>query len=289
MNLKNILPVAGATLALAALAGGAQAQTDLTNATLVFQDDGGRATLGTSTTVAALGRGLGYDTQNTFGAFQDGTSAPNFQSFYNNFQVGSTVSAGSTLQFAIHGDANNNNAGDGAAPIPVTLSLYAFQDKGAGTLPLGMLIGTTTDSFKSTTAIADILNFSADFTVNTALTTGTTYILGLSTPSTLAFVDAVTRRSGKGNPSPLLSPLNVGTFGNNIYETVGGSSTLSPTYSNVGNPADPTGQNVKNDPLGFRIYAQAAPPAVPEASSVISFAALLGLGGLFLVRRRRAN
>ena len=282
MNLKNILPVAGITLALATLGGGAQAQTDLTNPVLAFQDDGGKNFLGASTYVGSLGRGLGFDPNNTFSAFQDAAAAPNFQSFFNDFQVGTNITAGSKLQLAVHGNANNSGAGNGGAPVNVTASIYTFQDNGAGKLPTGTLVGTTSDAFMSTDAIGDNLFFSADFQANTALTTGTTYILGLSTPTSFAFVDAITRVDGKGNPSPLKSPLNVGKYGSNIYETVNGSSTLSSTFSEVGQPAD-----TRNSPLGFRLYAASSP--VPEASSLISFGALLGLGGLFLVRRRRAN
>ncbi len=103
--------------------------------------------------------------------------------------------------------------------------------------------------------------------------------LGTTTSSTATFI-----LSGTGT-GPLFT---VTSFG---FTPAGGSFVPEPSgslFTVVGLPTGATSvSSVGSLPDGTTFNFVTAPPAVPEASTVVSFGALLALGGMAIVLRRK--
>jgi len=155
-------------------------------------------------------------------------------------------------------------------PASPTSTLYAFNLTGGAPVT----VGTTNDllsglAFDSNDTLYGLGKGDGQlFTINTADGAGT--LVGNLDPSGTAF--------------SLGDPIGAITFSGNTLFAASGSnlytvSTTTGAGTLVGPIADDSG-------IPFNSVSGLAPGAVPETSNVLSFGALLALGGLFLVRRR---
>ena len=292
MNTKKILGLGMLALSLTATTGNAFAGTLDPTLGLIFSTDGSTQTTAVDSTGTVVQRalGVGYNSGSSFAtSFPISKTVATAQSVYNPLIASTsaagaftTIAAGSTFQLALHGYANNQ--ADPTQPVTVFASLFNY-DPTAGTnqVPVtGPAIFTVPISILDTSDTTDHTYFSDAIKLSSAITAGNQYVLavspgaaGGSNPANFATADRANfAQSGITDPTAL-------AFDKQYYLVDNNSDATGGTFNSHVNTGLVQG-------LGYRFYAAAGNP-VPEASSLISFGALLGLGGLFLVRRRRTN
>ena len=178
-----------------------------------------------------------------------------------------------------------NSVGQGFLSSPLdnnfntTNALYEFTPGGAP----ATLIGTTSDSLSA-------LAFSP---------TGTLYGLGKGDGDVFTFNTSTGASTLVGNlgvgldptgGQPALSPISALTFsGSSLFASINDQlytvNTSTGAASLVAPGAGGTGFGFSS--ISGLVPAGAVPAAVPEASTVVSFGALLALGGLLVIRRRK--
>ena len=293
MNTKQILGLGAAALSLIATTGSAFAAPLDPSLSLVFSTDGStQATAVNSTgTVISRGLGVGYNSgSSNAAAFPNSKTAATAQSVYNPLITGTsaagaftTIAAGSSFQLALHGYANNQ--ADPTQPVTVFASLFNYDPTaGANQVPVtGPAIFTVPVTIAATPGLSsDTTSFSDTIKLTDAIIAGNKYVLAVSPGA-----------AGGTNPANYATA-DRANF--NLSGIPAADAAFDKQYFLVDNNSDSTGGAFKvkaigglTQGLGYRFYASAGTNPVPEASSMISFAALLGLGGLFLVRRRRVN
>jgi MYXO-CTERM domain-containing protein len=291
MNTKKILGFGALALSLTATAGSAFAGTLDPTLGLVFSTDGSTQTTAVDSTgtVATRGLGVGYNSGSSFaGAFVISKTVATAQSVYNPLIAGTsaagaftTIATGSTFQLALHGYASNQ--ADPTQPVTVFASLFNY-DPTAGTnqVPVtGPAIFTVPVSIFDPSDTTDNTYFSDSIKLSNAIIAGNKYVLAVSPGA-----------AGGSNPANFATA-DRANF--NLSGITGSDAAFDKQYFLIDNNSDATGGTFASHQiggltqgLGYRFYAAAGNP-VPEASSLISFGVLLGLGGLFLMRRRRTN
>ena len=175
-----------------------------------------------------------------------------------------------------------NSAGQGFLSTPLddnsnaTNDLFEFMPGGTATL-----IGTTTDSLAG-------LAFGTDGTLYAlGKGDGNLYTLNTSTGAS-TFVGNLGVSNDPAGGQPALSPISALTFnGPSLFASVNDQIYTVDTTTGLAT-LDALGTGGKG--VGFSsISGVVSAAAVPEASSVISFGALLSLGGLFVIRRRKVQ
>ncbi len=281
--LKATLALGAAGFSLLNLAGQASAQTTIGDPALtpVFSTyNGNRAVNFTTGGIA-----LGFDANQPGKLFVSLTQAT-AQSIYIPFNFTSsaagtfsTIAAGSTLQLSSFiSNQNVNMTAGNPSNFDVYAVLYAYNPSvAAGTVPV-----TGLDLFGTPQKItAGPLNgsyFSSDFTNTAAIVAGQSYVFGFTTLNndTQDFAlmgSVVAGQSGLTSTDFALAQ--------NKYITQDDDQGV-PTLA----AAD------QNNPTTLAFSLSAAPAAggapVPEASSLVSTALLLTLGGAFLAFKRRS-
>ncbi len=278
--LKTTLALGAAGLSLLTLTGqvGAQTQTGDPALTPVFSTYNGKGS--PNSTSQAIG--LGFDPNNGGGKLGASMTQATAQSVYEPFNFTSsaagtfsTLAAGSTVQLESF-IANNN------LMVPNNFDVYAVlyaynPSAAAGTVPVtGSDLFGTPQQIVAATATGGY--FSSDFKTTAALVAGQQYVFGFTTLNndTQDFAQMSTTVNGQANLTPTDFAL-----AQNKYLTQDDDQG-APTVDVV----DQNNPNV----LAFRLSA--APAAggapVPEASSLVSTALLLTLGGAFLAFKRRS-
>ncbi len=287
MNTKNLRSLSALSISMLAVAATAQASVVTAPDSalqLAFATDGSTqfTSVDSVGTAQGTGLGVGYDPANRFNAFTSARTAATAQSVYNNLITDtsaagnfSTINAGTAFQLGLHA-YGSNNAGT-TQPITLFASLFNFDPTAAaGTIPIGSAIfrNVSVDVFNQTDT-TDGTFFSSTFTLANSIIAGNQYVLavnggpaGGATPTSFGTAD----RIGFGNSG--LSTADASIF-KTIYLIDNNSGDTGGVYKAKGN----------NNPLAYQFYAGSSAP-VPESTNLLSFGALLGLGGLCFVRRR---
>ncbi len=287
ITLKATFALGAAGLSLLALTGQVSAQTPADpNLSRVFSTitDGGT---GPNTPSITAGQAIGFDPLGGNGKLGLSATQPTAQSLYEAFRFTSsaagtfsTLVAGSTVQvgsFAQDSNVNTTPAGT-TPPFNMYVSLYAFNPNAAvGTVP-----ATGANLFggeqKITVTSGGAIYFTNDFTTTGDITAGQSYVLGFTTlnSDTQDFGQLGTTLARNNGIAAADQ-----TFDNTKFAT---------QVDDQGNPAGGVFTNPGgNNTFGFTLSSAAAPAAVPEASSLVSTALLLSLGGAFLAFKRRAS
>ena len=282
-TLKATLALGIAGLSLLALAGGASAQTTTgdPNLTTAFSTlTNGRI----PTFTGAASVGVGFDPNLGGGVLPSSASQATAQSVYEAFNFTSsaagtftTIAAGSTAQIQVFASDQNVNTTGGATNLfNVYVSLYAFNPNATSSVPV---MGPNLFGAQQKITVGTINGgyFSGDFTLASALTAGSSYVLGITT------LTGDTQDFGQIATSPFsASGIATGdqTFDKNRFLT---------DANDQGNPTGmPFTPGSGNNVIAFRLAAT-PPPAVPEASSVVSLGLLLGMGAAFIAFKRRRS
>ena len=147
----------------------------------------------------------------------------------------------------------------------------------AGNVPIGpALLSNVPVTFAANTpAAGDYLDYSAVANLTGALVSGQEYVI--------AFAPATAPNTASPDDFGVVDRIT--TPRSNVQDTTG--QTMFLADNNSANTGGPAFVQQTNGPVAFRLYT-APPPSVPEASTVVSFGALLALGGLVAFRRRRS-
>ena len=178
-----------------------------------------------------------------------------------------------------------NSAGQGFLSSPLdnnfgtSNALYEFTPGGAP----ATLVGTTSDSLSA-------LAFSPS---------GTLYGLGKGDGDVFTFDTATGASALVGNlgvgldptgGQPALSPISALTFsGSSLFASINDQLYTVNTSTGAASLVAPGagGTGIGFSSISGLVPAADVPAAVPEASTVVSFGALLALGGLLVIRRRK--
>ncbi len=294
MNTKNLLGLGALALSLTTLTGSAFAGTLDPSLSLKFSTDGSTQTTAVDNTGTVISRGLGvgYNSGSQFAAtFGNAKTVDTAQSVYNPLVAGTsaagaftTINAGDAFQLALHGYASNQ--ADPTQPVTVFASLFNYDvTAGATQVPIvgPAIFSNLAVTFAATPGISiDTTSFSDTITLSNSILAGGKYVLAVSPGA-----------AGGANPANFATADRANFANSGITGT---DLAFDKQYFLVDNNSDSTGGTFTSkgsggltQGLGYRFYSAPASNPVPETSSMISFGALLGLGGLFLVRRRRAN
>lgn len=291
MNINNIIGLGAVALSLTT--GSAFAGTLDPSLGLVFSTDGSTqtSTVNNTGSVVSRGLGIGYNSGSSFAtAFPISKTPQTAQSVYNPLIAGTsaagaftTIAAGSSFQLALHDYSANQS--DPTQPVTIFASLFNYNPTAnAGQIPVtGPAIFSVPITVLPTPGITgDTTSFSDTIKLGAPIVAGQQYVL------------AVSGGVAGGNSPSNFATVDRANFANSGI--IGTDLAFDKQYYLVDNNSDATGGAFQShvtggltQGLGYRFYASAASNPVPETSSLISFGALLGLGGLFLVRRRRAN
>ncbi len=225
------------------------------------------------------GLGVGFDPNNTFGLFPGSMTAATAQTVYNPFIAQGSAAAGSQFQIGLHGFASSPT---GLATEDIDVSIFQFNPNAGNNIPIGpAIVSNVPITFNANVNAGDFLNFSAVTTLTGALTAGQEYVI--------AFAPATAPNTA--NPDDFAVVDRIVTSRSNVQDTTGQTMFIADNNSaNTGGALAASGVGVfsqqTNGPVAFRLYTGSAP--VPEASTVVSFGALLALGGLIAFRRRRS-
>jgi hypothetical protein len=257
VNIQRAVRLSGLGLCLLALGiGGARAQS---LSTLSFATDGGKASLGSPTTVTTFGIGVGYDplpatpklglqVGNDRGKFSNAQTVATAQAVYNPFVLRSgPIPAGTNFQIGVHAYAASSDLNTSA--VTIYASIYELSSPGTGSVPLGSPVVQNLPISVKTSYKEDALSFSSVTTLPTDLQQDKLYVIafapaaqsGSDTPANHAFVETLAfAMSGLTAGDKDLFQDTMVTNLNNA--SGGGAITVEYTSGNLGNP------------IGYRFY-----------------------------------
>jgi hypothetical protein len=236
--------------------GGAKAQS---LSTLSFATDGGKASLGSPTTVTTFGIGVGYDplpakpklglqVGNDRGKFSNAQSVATAQAVYNPFVLRSgAIPAGTNFQIGVHAYASSSDLNTSA--VTIYASIYELSSQGTGKVPLGSPVVQNLSILVKTNDKEDALFFSAVTTLPTDLQQNKLYVIafapasqsGSNAPANHAFVETLAyAMSGLVAADSAIFQDTMVTNLNNA--SGGGAVTVEYISGNLGNP------------IGYRFY-----------------------------------
>jgi len=279
-TLKATVALGAAGLSLLVLAGGASAQTTTGDSTLttVFSTFNGKGAPGYTVSSIAVG----FDPNGGGGKLSSSESQATAQSVYEPFTFDSsavgpfmTLAAGSKAQIQVFASDQNVNSTNGVVnPFNIYAVLYAFNPTAAAnTVPV-----TGPDLFgapqKITLGGLNAGYFSGDFNLAGSLIAGQQYVLGITTLN-----------SDTQDFAQIGTTVFNGQTGLPAADQSADTQKLVTQTDDQGSPTTFQTTVPTTTVVAFRLNA--APPAVPEASSVVSMGLLLALGAAFIAVKRR--
>jgi hypothetical protein len=231
----------------------------------IYQSDNGLSKVLTrASQYSGLSYGVGYDPTNTYGAFPASQTASTSQTQFDEIQIGSSVAAGSQLEFAVHALAlNEQNPG-----TPVTIYATLLKGWGFG----GTAIAT--DVAIHVTDAGSVGNFLDTLYTSDAVTTSTGFSAG---DYTLVFSGGPAGDNRPANTALVIEDPHTAAFSafynHKRLETYNDSDYLGASGSDLG--------SFTSQAIAARIYAKA--PIVPEPAPI----AVVAIGCVGLLRRRR--